>query len=52
MIRRLGGMALILAGLALTLTACSKRESHKVRIEERQEEGEVRDVPPGEMIVE
>lgn len=52
MIRRMGGMAVILAGLAIALSACSKRESHKVRIEERQEEGEVRDVPPGEMIVE
>lgn len=31
---------------------CSENETRKVRVEESQEEGEVRDVPPGEMVVE
>lgn len=43
--------ALVVTGLSATL-GCAERKHDKVTIEERQERGEVKDVPPGEMVVE
>lgn len=41
-----------LVALTLVLTGCHKREHRKVIIHEEQQEGEVHEESPGEMIVE
>ena len=44
---------MIAAAFALSLAlGCSRTERKEVRIHEEQQEGEVQDVGPGEMIVE
>jgi hypothetical protein len=46
-------VAFVMLTLPLTVTGCAQTERKEVRMTETQEEGEVRDVPPGdEMIVE
>jgi hypothetical protein len=54
MYRWFRGVLLVALGLGLltSLTACHKREHHKVRVHEEQQEGEVHEESPGEMIVE
>lgn len=50
----MNGLALLmLAACSLSVaTGCGDREHHKVRVEERQSEGDVHEDRPGEMVVE
>jgi preprotein translocase subunit SecG len=42
----------LLLALALLIGACAEREHRKVRLHEEQQEGEVVEEAPGQMIVE
>lgn len=52
--RWMTGLTLLLlaSGSLATATGCGEREHTKVRVEERQSEGDVHESKPGEMVVE